>query len=392
MDFFALAFFSSAGVLAGLSGAVPFLHANLVLQSVQGILPAFALAVFAVSICFSRLCFEAFSSTFLLIPSESSGATLLAGNRMARQGLGIEAVEIASRSFALALAASALILPIYLDFSGAAYSAIRPLALLLLALVVFSNIFSERSPGAVARAFLVFALSGLVGFFALAETGNSALFPLLSGLFGFSSILACGASRGLGRQEACGSPPPLHAEVFAGVALGAFSCFLPAMSPAFLAAFAFHFFEGKNERGFIALNSGIVASKALFDFAALVSFGKARSGAAVAAAPAVSGGQIGIAEIAAVALFSFAVSLALFRALLPRMLSAADKLSENAGAFSALLFSGLFAAVFLLSGGSGLLVAGIATAAGLLPFLFGVRRSHSMGALIVPAMVFLLSA
>ncbi len=378
------------GALLGIGGAVPFLHTNLVLQFAQEFFSPVALAGFAVAICFSRLVFEAFSSAFLLIPSESQGASLLAGNRMTLSGRGLEALEISARSFALALAASVLLLPFFLAFSPALYSEFKPFVLFAVMLVVFAMFGIERSAQKAFLGMLAFALSGAVGVFSLGgQNGDSALFALLTGLFGFSSVLASHGGRETGRQENPASVPWHLNEALAGVGMGAFSSFLPAMSPAFLSALAFPFFERRGERAFIALNCGVVASKALFDFAAVFSIGKARSGAAAAIKPAVFSQSFGIWDVAAIAIFSFAFSLLLFHALLPRLLSAAGALARDSGAFSVLLFIALLAAVFALSGARGLLVAAIATAAGLLPFLFGVKRSYSMGALIVPAMVYL---
>ncbi len=395
MDLPGLFLFSGAGAILGITGAVPFFHANAVLQFAGTILPLAGLAVFAVSLSFSRLAFEAFSSIFLLVPSESQAASILPGHRMVLAGRGEEALETAIRSFALALVASVLLLPFFLAVSGDFYGAVKPFVLPLLLLAVFAMLFLEKTGEKFFLGALVFLLSGAFGFLSLSlDADGKTLFPLLSGLFGFSSILASSigtkseegltdvgfkvAARGDGKKE-----------VFAGVAAGIFSSFLPALSPAFLSAFAFAFFEGRDERGFIALNSAVIASKMFFDVFAVFTIGKARSAAAAAIVPAVESGALAAMDFAAMALVAFAFSLLLFYAARPFLFRALRRATRASGQLNKALFALLFLAVLGVSGFYGLFIAAVATAIGMLPVLLGVKRSFAMGALMLPAMVYL---
>ncbi len=164
------------------------------------------------------------------------------------------------------------------------------------------------------------------------------------------------------------------------------------MSPAFLSAFAFAFFDGRDAKGFIALNSAVIASKSFFDLFAVFTIGKARSAAAAALVPAAESGELAAAEVAAAAIAAFAFSRLLFRAARPVLFRILGLASRAPGRLNAALFALLLLAVIAFSGAYGLFIAAIATAIGLLPILLGVKRSFAMGALMLPAMAYLSGA
>ncbi len=385
-----LALGAVAGIASGISGFIPFFHANTAIQLAQSLLPVAAIAAFAISISFSRLCLEAFAATFLFLPSESQATAALPAQRMAQKGKGLEAIRIAANSFLVALLASIALLPAYAFLSPSLYGTLKPFVPILLLLVLFALVSSETTLKKALAGLLVFAIAGAFGFLAFFSLGNYALFPMLAGLFGFSSILAsAGETQAEIPAQKNAPPKQFHNHAVAGTLGGMLSTFLPAMSPAFVSSIAFAFFAKKGEREFIATNAGVVASKALFDIASAISFSKPRSGAGAAAMPAIATHAIGLLETAALALVAFAISLFAFTKAAPVLLKAialARRAGANLPAASLLLLS---LAILAFCGPLGLFVAGVSTAIGMLPVLWKAKRAYAIGCLVVPAIIHL---
>ena len=382
MDF--LAFF--AGLAAGFSALVPFIHANLVLQFSGKFFSGWSAAVFAVVLSFSRLCWESFASVFFAVASPNQGASVLPGHRLALEGKGVAAVSVMLRSFLLSLFFCVLLLPVaflLMPFlRGFLMPAIPFLLLGLFFLLVFSEAAEKRF-----SAVLVFLLSGLLGFSLFSfPTVKEPLFPLLTGLFAFPALFTAAQNEEkipLQKKFFFSISPKL---VFAGCLLGFFSGLLPAITPAFLASAAFFFFEASPFH-FLSLNAAIVFSKLFYDFVSVATIGKARSGAAAVVMQ--SAGTMQFQDV--LVLLFLGVAAFLLHYFLVRFKSAAlaDKISRlDHGRLNSFLFLFLAFSILLVSGPFGLFVSATAACVGLLPVLLGTKRAYSTGALIVPALLY----
>ena len=375
-----------AGLFAGFSALVPFVHANLVLAFSNSVFSPESAAVFAVVLSFSRLPWEALASVFFAIPSPGQNASVLPAHRLVLAGDGLAALRTTLSSFALSLFCCVLLLPLALFLVPFLYSALRLAVPFILLCVVLVTVFSEHSRKNALLGLFVFMLSGSLGFSVLSfPTVNEPLFPLLTGLFGFSSLfLAVSENERPPAQRDLG-PSVDRKMVFAGVLLGLFSGLLPAVTPAFLASAALFFFEAAPLQ-FLSLNASIVFSKLFFDFAAAATIGKARSGAAAAVLGAGSPSVSFLAILLALGAGAFLLHAALVFSTCRAFSKGISSL--NSRNFNLALLAFLSVSVLLVSGPVGLFIASTAACVGLLPALLKIRRAYSLGALMVPTLLY----
>ncbi|MFA4946653.1 MAG: hypothetical protein WC607_03910 [Candidatus Micrarchaeia archaeon] len=350
------------GFVLGLLGFAPFVHANLLIQ-LAGITGLAGVCVFAgVHLVSSVFPAVLFASPF------GAHAAATAESRSSKPG---EALRVMFHALFWGLLFAVCLAPFVFAFAPAAYAGFKPFAGHVLLLVALLFLSTQRS----FFAFLCFALSGCLGFLVFSTPlVAEPLFPLLSGLFAVPALLAGNAFVKSGSDSF-----PL-ALVFIAALLGAFSPFLPAVSPALLAGAAFLFLGGAP---FLAFATSLAASKGFYDLAFARLVGVARSGAAVVVreAPLGSAWETG----AAFCVGAFAC-LALSLALLPWLSKQLERV--RLGSFNLFFLAFLFFANLALGGPNAVFVLGAASAVGLLPVAFGVARANSMGALLVPSLLY----
>ncbi len=405
------------GFLAGFLGAIPFLHTNLLLQFTQDFLASNALAVFAASLSFSHLVFETIPMLFFALPAQNQNVGLLPAQSLVRGGKELEALKIVTQSLFYAVLLALALLPFALTATPTAQAIIQPIQgivlLAVVALAFYKN--SARSPRKLALGALFFALAGLLGLTALSlPVAREPLFPLLSGLFGVPAILFSFKrgeekveERKLGnrvekmRSGKDGKNAAFFSVdkklVFYSVLAGSASVLLPAVTPALVAGLLFVFLEEDREK-FLTASTAVVASKMVFDFAAIYSIGKARSGAAAiaknaltaSAAGSASGGSvIGLSNLLfleAAGATAFFAALALLLVFGRRFAKVFRKLERNA--VSAITLIALAVGTFLVSGAGGLLVLASAGALGAAISLSNLRKSYGIGALVAPSLTY----
>ncbi len=365
------------GVLSGILGVFPFVHTNAILQiaSSYGI----TAVEFAVALSFSHAIFEILPSVFFGIPSAAHSVSVLPAHSLAMEGKGMSAVKIMLYSFMISIVFSVFLLPPLFFSIPIWYSFLKPFLLPIFVTLIFLFFISDL-PRNAALGLLIFLVSGLLGVLTLLlPITKNPLFPLLTGLFGLPSLLLSikgGAIPSLSHE----TPVKIDLKfVAAGSVVGALSGFMPALSPAFLSSIAFLFFES-TPLSFIMLSSAIVASKMFYDFVFAVTIHKARS----AAATFLLSSSPNILIIAVIALFS---SLFAFWAVYLFKEKIAKIFRKNFILFNVLLYSLVILAIFVICGLPALLVLACATAIGLLPPLFKVRRAYCLGSLIMPSLL-----
>ena len=358
------------GFLAGLIGLLPFLHLNFLI-SFAGPFGVLFVSAFG----FASIVFSFVPGVFFGIPSDASGIAVLPSQEMARKGEGLKALRLLVLSFFFGLIASVALLPLFWFLLPIISLAIKPfLGFVLLAVVLVFFLVN----GVSFYAFFAFLLSGLLGLAVFNLPLLDSLFPLLAGLFGLPALL-------FSFDEKDGKPPVVKGGflevslplVLAGSLLGAFSVLLPALSPSFLASFAFLFLENSPE-SFLVLTGAIASSKAFFDLVSVFLLGKARSGFAAF----FLGKQAGFIDVASAGLFGACAAVL-------AVLFFGNRLVFSFGEkFKKIIFLLVVLGVFFTSGALGLTVLLAATLVGLVPLVYGIDRANCVGALILPALLF----
>lgn len=409
---------SLLGALAGIvTGLVPGIHVNtvtaLLLASSASCaslgIEYSALLAFTCALAISHTFFDVVPGLFLGVPGDESFA-LLPGHRLVRQGHGTLALRLSVAGSALGLAIGLVVVAALLLFGnliGAAEEAIGRWMFFVLAGVSLVLIVSDSPRGWSLVVFLASGLLGVAVFGSPLVAGGldapvNALFPALAGLFGVAGLLFAIATTSAGEPP---PPPDVPANPSAqGVAWpglrGGLAGLLVGVLPGLGAANAatlLLLLEGwfgrrgdrnAQDRAYLVTTSSLNTSEALFAIAALYLIGRSRSGASIAVEQ-ILGGIVSPADLGWIALFMIAAGIVaaviMWRtgAAFAARFQSVDQTGLNWGVVAFLTVLTL-----LLLGAGGLVILICATAVGLIPLLFGVRRAQLMGFFLVPTMLF----
>jgi len=383
--------------LGSVSGLVPGVHSNTmasIVLSVQALLASLigpeglASALFAALVTHTFL--DNIPGTYLGIPDPDTALSVLPAHALCLEGLGEEAVRIGALGSALAVVAGIplcvlcfyLLPPIqpWLDWG---------IGIILVGIAGLLIVTAEAPAWACA----VFLASGALGLFSFRYSflawhpfGTTAvLLPLLSGLFGFSTLMiASGAPFPAQRFEGIRIPGKgIATRVILGSIAGSIVGWLPGLSNATAnAVLATGGGYDREPRQYILSASAANTVNAFVGLAALYALSRTRNGVMVALSlqelPPL-GTLLAAGGMAGFAAYLLTIRLArsgdLFRGLETRTLN--------------ISVMGFIAALTLLfTGPFGLLILGLATAIGVVPPCANVPRLFLMGAIMIPVICF----
>jgi putative membrane protein len=403
-----------AGIILGaISGLTPGLHVNnfaAMLLATSSVLMSFGLTPYHVAsiilaAAIAQTFFDAIPAVFVGAPDSDTILTVLPGHRMMLEGRGIEAVRLSAiGSAGSIIAALVLVFPLSWIFSKYNDLLMKYVGVLLLAVAAFM-IKAESGPviegqGSLvhlkykALAVLVFLTSGLLGIFAFNHEilfqsplgmEPEPLLPLLSGLFGASSlIISLSSGTIIPPQEDTGLHIPagsLARSAFLGSLGGSVISWIPGLSPS-IAAMAVRLGAPSTGEEFLVSISGVNTANAIFSLVALYALGRPRSGAAAAIKELTIMnfdlliGMLVMIILVGVASYIAAIGSARFFA------GAISRMNYRRVCLGVL--AGLTAMTLAFTGWFGLLVYVISTVVGMISPLAGIRKTHAMGVLMLP--------
>lgn len=433
-----------AGCFFGtMTGLIPGLHVNnvaIILLSIaialKEAIPAsgpvdqssvflvIAAAIVATSITHTFLDF--IPSTFLGAPDPALTLSVLPAHEMLLKGNGYKAVMLSAiGSFGAICTACVLIIPfrfvVLEPLNG--YVLLKANIVYVLLGVIFLMLITETRkveyvkkegkrvegffsrPLGVLLGICVFTLTGVFGLAVLNMNAWSPfglepvlLFPALSGIFGTSALLdSLRQKPGFAPQNLNEPHPPAFKSlksIFFGTLGGACVGFLPGMSGGVATVITQTIRGEKEQEQVIVTLSAINTANSFFVLVALFLILRPRSGAAIVVDRMVDvtawNGVLPPAELT-ILLLSALLAGCLSLLILKRVGRIAAKLFHKVPYRKtvAVIIILIVAMVFVFTGPVGLLVLLVATAIGLLPVWFGVRRSHAMGVLLLPVVVML---
>jgi len=403
-----------AGIILGaISGLTPGLHVNnfaAMLLATSSVLMSFGLTPYHVAsiilaAAIAQTFFDAIPAVFVGAPDSDTILTVLPGHRMMLEGRGIEAVRLSAiGSAGSIIAALVLVFPLSWIFSKYNDLLMKYVGVLLLAVAAFM-IKAESGPviegqGSLvhlkykALAVLVFLTSGLLGIFAFNHEilfqsplgmEPEPLLPLLSGLFGASSlIISLSSGTIIPPQEDTRLHIPagsLARSAFLGSLGGSVISWIPGLSPS-IAAMAVRLGAPSTGEEFLVSISGVNTANAIFSLVALYALGRPRSGAAAAIKELTIMnfdlliGMLVMIILVGVASYIAAIGSARFFA------GAISRMNYRRVCLGVL--AGLTAMTLAFTGWFGLLVYVISTVVGMISPLAGIRKTHAMGVLMLP--------
>ena len=414
---------SLLGTLTGiLTGLVPGIHVNTVIALLlAGSAGCAAIGIdystllaFTCSLAISYTFFDVVPGLFLGVPGDETFA-LLPGHRLVKRGEGDTAIRLSVLGSAAGLILGLLVVAALLTLGnviGAVERLINPWMFLVLAGVSLILIATDRPWS---WSLVTFLASGLLGIAVLgsplvsggAAAPVNALFPSLAGMFGVAGLLFAIGTAGGSSLPAPGQRPmkspalglPAARAAWAGGRgglAGLMVGLLPGLGGANAAALLLLLerWRGRRktgdeqERAYLVTTSSLNTSEAMFAIAALYLIGRSRSGASIAVEQ-ILGGSITRPDLLQILLFMVVAGagacLIMWR--LGRRFAAGFRSVDDVE-LNWSVISFLTVLTYLLLGGGGLAILGSATAVGLIPCYFKVRRAQLMGFFLVPTMLF----
>lgn len=391
------------GIVAGIvTGLVPGVHVNLVsllLLSVSGYLLGFTsplvLGVFIIALAVVHTFLDSIPSVFLGAPDADQALNVLPGHRMLMEGRGFEAVKLTVIGSLVSLILVVALIPFMIPVVAKIYPFISPYIGWILLCVVSFMILKEKGFGKKFWSLFIFMIAGILGIVVFSIPNfEQPLFPLLTGMFGISTLLISLINKSnIPKQRVTDEVkvPKVNlikafgASVFSGSLTGMF----PGLGAAQAAIIASQITGRIGMYSFIVLVGGINTVNFLFSIVTLLVLNKARTGAIVAVKDIIGVIDINVLVIfVAVALIAGGAATFLAFGIARIFCKIINKINYRIMCVCVILFvTGL---VFYFSNWLGLFVLLISTAIGIIPAVIGVGRNNAMGCLLLPVILYFL--
>ncbi|MCH8003093.1 MAG: tripartite tricarboxylate transporter permease [Nanoarchaeota archaeon] len=389
------------GILAGIvTGLIPGIHINLVSLLVVSLsvylLDIFSLpslGVFIISMAITHTFLDVLPAIFLGAPDADTALGVLPGHKLLMKGMGYEAVKLTVIGSLFSLILALILFPLFIIIVPNIYEKIQPLIGYILLLIVIYMILIEKKIDGKFWAFVVFSMAGILGILVLTMPNlKQPLFPLLSGLFGVSMLIVSLSNQvEIPKQRITDTIKISKFENFraliAGTFSGSFVSFFPGLGPAQAAILGSNLMGSLGTYTFLILIGSINTVNMAVSLVSLYTINKARNGAVLAIRELLTSIDLNTL-ILFLATILFAGGIAVFLALfLTRIfVKIIDKVNYSMLCVS--VISLITILVFYFSSWMGILILIISTAIGIVPNIVNVKRSHSMGCLMLPVILF----
>ena len=181
------------GILAGtITGLTPGIHINLIAAFVLSItfisqLPITTLLIFIIAMAVTHTFLDFIPAIFLGAPDEDTGLGVLPGHEFLLKGEGHHAMKLTILGSTIAIISLTLIIPIFIFLTPKIYPFLQRMMAFFLIWVVIFLFYREKSSRI--KAIFIFILAGFLGISTMNLSVTQPLLPLLTGLFGTSTII-----------------------------------------------------------------------------------------------------------------------------------------------------------------------------------------------------------
>ncbi len=403
------------GVLAGtFSGLMPGIHINLISALLIALIPAAAflsnlepivLVVFLVAMAITHTFIDYIPSVLLGAPDEDTFLSILPGHQMLIEGRAYNAIIYTLYGSLAAIFIILLLSPVYIFVVYKISPYVQRIMPYILITASAFLIYSEKKSRL--WALIIFLLSGFIGIASFNLPNPQPLLPLFTGLFGVSSLLTSIMKKQKIPKQEISLLKKIKLKmssflkaIFASLIASPLCSFLPGMGSGQAAVIGCEVVgsEGDvqkdnqnkikrksdlNQKEFLVLLGAINTIVMGLSFLALYAIGKARTGVAVAVSQLIELTKLSdlgiiLTTILLAGIFSF------FLAILLAKISVKYIHKVNYVYLSTVILFILIAITSYFSGIYGLIVLFVSSALGLTAIRLGIRRTHLMGALLVP--------
>lgn len=379
------------GIAIGtLTGIIPGIHPNTVFMFLLGIvvfLPAQPgiLLVFIISVAVSNTFTDFLPSLIFGVPDPATALSVLPGHKLVLEGNAHEALFLTVVGGLGSIVLIILTLPLIFFTIPLLYGVMSPFMHIILSGIIIWMVLGERNRK---MAVLVITLSGALGFVSLNAFSDAALFPAFTGLFALS-MLFTSVSKGSEippQKKPSEVRGPFRKGIITGWLAGWFSGMLPGIGAAQAGVIAAQLLRAKT-RDFLTALGGINTSNIVFTLIMLYLLGRTRSGAAEAVSQIIyfmEPGHIVLIVITTLVVGCISAPTTLF--LGKRFISLAERIDYVK--MNKVIMISLMLMVVAFSGLVGTIITLTAACIGIITINSGVRRSHLMGFLLIPTILY----
>ncbi|MGV8151839.1 MAG: tripartite tricarboxylate transporter permease [Candidatus Nanoarchaeia archaeon] len=394
---------SALGIIFGvLVGLTPGIHTNLIGAFLVSLSSSYfmdikpiILASFIVSISITSIIIDFIPSIFLGAPDEDSALSILPGHEMLIQGKGYSALLTSNLGCITGVILTFILAPFFILFLAKIYPYFKKIIFIILFLIIFSMIYSEKN---IKFAIIITILAGFLGISSINLGIKQPLLPLLTGLFGSSSlIMSISRKQKIPPQSICSLKEVLInlkkktlKPIVASLIASPLCSFLPGLGSSQAAAIGSYSFKEFEKQEFLFLIGTINMLVMGLSFITLYCIGKSRTGSAAAIQNIIP--SFGIKELVVILFIMFASSFFAFFT----SIFIAKKIIKNISKVSYSKLS-LFVLVFLciiiisISSFWGFLLFLTSTILGILCINLNIKRTILMSSLIIPTLIYSLS-
>lgn len=380
------------GIVAGL---LPGLHPNNTIPMILGMSFLFgplSTAVILVTSGVANSFINFIPSILLGAPEDSTALGVLPGHRLLMEGRGYEAIKLCVMGSLGGVLFSVITLPLFVYTIPPLYEAIRPHVHWLLIAVIGYMVLSERGKNKFLGLF-VFLLSGFLGLVVLNNFADSALFPLLTGLFGLPMLLmSIFEKTSLPENFSYEEENLERKNILSCISIGSLGGIIAGLLPGLgatqstmLTQQAFGKKEGDG-REFLVSIGAITTCDIVYSILALWMIGNPRSGIAVGVSKLL---EVGLKEtLFFISFIVISAGIATFLTLKMTKISLNFLRKINYQRLCLYTSIFLFILTVIFSGIVGILILIVSIAVGFIPNYLNIRRSYAMGCLILPCILF----
>jgi len=261
----ALVFGMGAGIVTGL---IPGIHVNLIsllVLSLSGVLLGWvspiALGVFIISLALTHTFLDSLPSIYLGAPDAGQELNVLPGHRLLHKGEGHNAVVYTVIGSLGCLILAMLLFPLFIIGMEWIYPLVKGVIGYILAVIMIFMIGKDK--GKRLKSLVLFMVAGCLGLIVFNIHGlKQPLFPLLSGLFGFSILLVSLMQKSKIPKQDLSKPLTISKKnimksVSAATGVGFIAAFLPGFGSSQAAIVATNIVGDVGDEGFLSLVGGI---------------------------------------------------------------------------------------------------------------------------------------
>ncbi len=393
-----------AGILCGVfTGLIPGIHVNLVAAGITAFSFQFSafgfspiiLSCFIISLALTHSFLDSIPSIYLGAPDESQAVSALPAHKLFLEGLGHRAFMYTLVGSLFALILTLLMFPFGVKFLQPMQDLIYPyvgkvLLVIIILLILKSGKYFLNS--------ILFLASAGLGFIVFAlPNQEQILLPLLSGLFGLSTLIISLEGNETVKEQKIEKDVPLtfsdlEKTVPRATLVGILASFLPGFGSSHGAIVATSTMKNPEPKHYLLLTGGINTVNFAFSIMTLYVLGKARNGA-ILAVGGILGEQNSAFSISTVLIFvSVLLMCGSIATFLGIFLSKKFALFISKINYKKLILSIIYFVTFvvlLLSGFQGILILITSTALGLLANLYKGQKNMLLGCLILPVITYL---